>query len=58
MLRTFLDGNRPRLLSDIAGLPGNREALYSRNNQGILETLVQASERDRSNIGKRWGASG
>lgn len=58
VLRKFLDAKRPTLKGAIADLPGNKEVLYSGSPAGLLEILVRASEKTRSNTRKRWGASG
>lgn len=57
VLRKFLDAKRPALRDAIADGPGNKEVLYSASPTGLLETLVRASETNRRNARKRWGAS-
>jgi len=50
MLRMLLDAKKPIFRPGIANLPGNGD--------GVLEQLVRASDRFRSNLRKRWGAAG
>lgn len=58
VLRTFLDAKKPIFHSSMRDLPGSKEVLYGGTGGGILEKLVRASETFRSNLRKRWGASG
>lgn len=53
VLRTLLDAKKPIFRSRIRS-----EVLHGGTGGGVLEKLVRASETFRSNLRKRWGASG
>jgi len=57
ILRKFLDVKRSIFQDEIGDSPANMQVLVSRSRTGLLENLVRASERFRSNTRRRWGAS-
>ncbi|CAN7604272.1 tetratricopeptide repeat protein [Bradyrhizobium sp. LjRoot220] len=55
VMRTLLDARNPTSHWEMTDAPGNRTILYSPRT-GLLERLIVASERVRSNLRRRWGA--
>lgn len=56
VLKALLECKRPTCRHKIANFPGKGDVLFSSGNPGLLEKLLRATEIDRSNARRRWGA--
>ena len=55
VMRVLLDARNPTWHLEMTDAPGNRTVLYSHGSPGLLERLIETSERVRRNLRRRWG---